>query len=189
MAEKKFTRIPLDIEDSRIDALKTQLRNGTSRPISATQAIEMAISSFQADAGAVKLNEPERREIESRTGATTPIRNSKDILRAFERTQGGADAVSLELDPGLAELMRSQGREMGYGLAEFTKIVLEESYMNQFVSTIELKPVYFTQTEWKNLTELLACERIPGGKALLAAIATRLAKRDAVPTEVPTAAV
>lgn len=171
MSEKKQTKIEMTFDDTVIDSLKAQIRNGGSRPVSATMAIEIAIKSFQRDAGAVKLADTDRKEIESRIGASTPIRTSADIVRAFDKVQGGPDSVSMDIDPGMAELMRSHGRDMGYGLAEFCKIVLEESYMNQFVSTIELRPVYFTPAEFSKLLEITRQDRIASASALLSAVA------------------
>ena len=69
----------------------------------------------------MRLDEPERKEIESRAGATTPLRNSKDILRAFEKLAGGPDAITVDIDPGLADPMRDVGRGLGYGLSNLPK--------------------------------------------------------------------
>jgi hypothetical protein len=171
MPEKRYTEITLRLEDGAIDQLKSIFRGPSgSRPISATQAVQMAIERVQGDVGSVKLNEPERREIESRIGATMPIRASKDILRAFDRVQGGQDCISIEMDPGIATLMRDIGRGMGLGLSEFAKQVLEDSYVNSYLETCELKPLFFKPAEWKALTELVNCNRIPSGAALLTII-------------------
>lgn len=170
MAEKKYTRITLELEDGLLDSLKTQIRAGGQRPLSATQAVEHAIDSFRRDAGAVKLDEPERREIESRTGATMPMRKSKDVLRAFEKLQGGPSCVTIELDPGVETTMRDVAHGLGLGIAEFAKQVLESSFVEGYMYTCELKPLFFSVTEWRKLTELVRCERIPSGAALLTII-------------------
>lgn len=167
MAEQTYTEITLRFKPGVLERLKDQFKTPGSKPMSATQTVEMAIETCQRDAKAVRLDEPERKEIESRTGAQAPIRCSKDILRALDRVQGGQDAVTVDLDPGLAVVMRDIGHGMGYGLSEFAKIVLEESYMTQFVNTIDLRPIYFSRQEFSKLLEITGQSRIRSGSELL----------------------
>lgn len=174
MAEEKFVKLTIDVRESIIEALKARLKasgnNSANGPLSATQAVLRAVDLYQAHAQAVRLDPPERAEIESRTAAQTPIRNSKDILRAFERVAGGPDAVAIDLDPSVAELIRSTGRGLGWGLGEFAKIILEDAFATNYVQTIELRQIFFTPQEYSALLSALGRNRITGGSDLLAAV-------------------
>lgn len=181
MPEKTYTEITLQFDPKTLETIKAQAKAGSPRPLSATQAVEIAVSTYVRDATAVKLHEPERREIESRTGATTPIRSSKDILRAFERVQGGQNCLTIEMDPGVETTMRDVAHGLGLGLSEFVKQVVESSFTEGYLYTCDLKPLFFKVSEWKSLTELLENARIPSGAALISII--REALRAARATE------
>jgi hypothetical protein len=169
--EKEIIRLTIEITKPDLEALKSQLRSGGgNQPLSATEAIGRAVKAYQSWARSVRLDEPERKEIESRAGATTPLRNSKDILRAFEKLAGGPDAITVDIDPGLADPMRDVGRGLGYGLSEFAKIILEDSFASNHMYTCELKPLYFQKKEWDALTSALGKERIRSGGELLSLI-------------------
>ena len=171
MPEKKFTRLTIEIAEEKIELLKGQLRSaGVSGHVSATEAVTKALELYGSTSKSVRLDEPERREIESRTGATVPLRNSRDILRAFEKMTGGPDAVVLDLDPGVADVMRDVGHGLGYGLAEFTKIVVEDAYTTAYLHTVEMRQLFFSPSEFKRLQETLKVDRIPSGGALVGII-------------------
>jgi hypothetical protein len=167
MADKKYVEVTLKLEDDKAESLKSQLRAGGCGHMSATQAAYKAIEFYGSTAKSVRLDEPERKEIESRAGTTTPLRNSKDILRAFEKLAGGPDAITVDLDPSLADPMRDVGHGLGYGLSEFAKIILEDSFASNHLYTCELRPLFFSAAEWKHLLFCLHANRIRSAAELL----------------------
>ena len=167
MSEKNKVDLNLMFDADKLERLKTTLRNGGNGPMSASQAVYRAVELAEQNVRAVRLDEPERKEIESRTGAGTPLRSSKDILRAFDKVAGGPGAVTIDIDPQINDLMKDVGRGLGYGLAEFIKIIVEDSFTSAYMHTVELRPLFFSVPEWKSLQNLTKMDRIPSAKALL----------------------
>lgn len=171
MPEKKYVEITLKLEDEVVERLKGQLKAaGYAHWAGATAAVQKVVELFGSYSRSVRLDEPERKEIESRVGAHVPIRSSKDILRAVEKLAGGPDAVNVELDPGLGGLMRDVARGMGYGISEFCKMVIENSYWDHYIEQCELRPLFFDQNQWKSLTEMAGTARIRSAVDILALI-------------------
>ena len=170
MSEKRFVKMVLEIEETVVDNLKTALRTSGCALLSATQAVMKAIEVTSQNARMVRLDEPERKELESRTGAAVPIKNSKDILRAFERLIGGENAVVIDMDPGVASVFRDTALGLGFGMSEFANQVLTEAYLNQFVDNVEFKGLYFKPKEWQALLLATGRDRLRSGKELLDAV-------------------
>jgi hypothetical protein len=167
MSEKNKVDLSLMFDADKIERLKATLRNGGQGPMSASQAVYRAVELAEQNVRAVRLDEPERKEIESRTGAGTPLRSSKDILRAFDKVAGGTGAVTIDVDPQVEDLMKDVGRGLGYGLAEFVRIVVEDSFVTNYLHTVELRQLFFSQQEWKMLLQLVKSDRVSSGGALL----------------------
>lgn len=180
MAEKKYVEITIRMEEEKIEQLKSQLRTAGNGPQSATQSVVKALEMFHSWARSVRLDEPERKEIESRAGMPTQIRNSKDILRSFERLAGGPDAITIDLDPLLAGPIRDVGRGLGYGLSEFAKLILEDSFASNHLYTTELKPLFFSKGEWDSLLLVLCCDRVRCAADLIAMIRSMKSAEEAL---------
>lgn len=170
MSEKRMIKLSLDFPDDVIERLKVQLRETGLVHCSATQAVTKAVELYAATAKSVRLDEPERREIESRSGATAPLRKSKDILRAFEKMSGGPNCLMIDIDPGIMGVMRDHARDLGFGVADFASQALTESYLTQFLETCEFHPLYFTAPQMKLLLDLTGCARMPTAADLLSFI-------------------
>lgn len=170
MSERKIVQMTISMEDIQVERLKSQLRTAGHANLSATMAVAKAVELYQQEAGSVRLNPPERSEIESRSAANTPIRQSKDILRAFERMVGDENTVLIQMSAEVGIEIRRQAREMGVAYSDLCKMILDEGFVERWMAAVELQPLYFKPPVFKALLSALNLSRITSGEQLLAEI-------------------
>ena len=175
MSEKRILKVTMEFEEDDIERLKVVFsRNG--QKLSATQAIDKAVTQALSEIASVKIIAAHCEEIRNLAGLPQVPRSSVEILEAFKRV-AKLDEYSavVTIDPGVASQLRDLSDNYGFSFAEYLSQIIDQATREGFVGgNVEMRALMFDQRQWQKLLALLEVERVPNGGELIKVLAARM---------------